>query len=215
VNAAEAATLPECVFTVWANVFAIGGLEAEETLLVHGGSSGIGHMAIQMAKALGAKVIVTVGSQEKAEFCKNLGADSAINYKEKDFVVEVLSLTNQKGVDVVLDMVGGDYVARNIQVLAPFGRHVSIAMQHGSKAQIDLRAIMTKRLVITGSTLRPRPLEVKAHLARQIEEKIWPLIEKNQLKPQVFRVLPLEKAMEAHNLMEKGQHLGKIALTME
>lgn len=203
----EAAALPETVFTVWNNVFLRGQLKPGETLLVHGGSSGIGTTAIQMAKALGAKVFVTAGSDEKCAACLNLGADKAINYKTHDFVKEA------SGVDVILDMVGGDYVPRNLECLNPDGRHVSIASMNGAKAEIDIRTIMQKRLILTGSTLRPRPVAEKEDLARGILETVWPWIEAGKLKPLIHATFPLDQAQKAHDMLESGQIAGKIVLT--
>lgn len=203
----EAAALPETVFTVWNNVFLRGGLKPGETILIHGGASGIGTTAIQMAKAHGARVIVTAGSDEKCAACIKLGADQAVNYKTQDFS-EILS-----GIDVVLDMVGGDYVAKNLKVLHDGGRHVSIATMNGSKAEIDIRLVMQKRLVLTGSTLRNRPVAEKAELARSISETVWPWIETGKVKPAIFRTFPLNQAAQAHATLEAGDHVGKIVLT--
>jgi len=208
----EAAALPECIVTVWANVFEIAALKPGETILVHGGSSGIGTTAIQMAKILGAKIFVTVGSEAKAEACRKLGVDLVINYKTEDFAAAVLSATNNCGVDIVLDMVGGDYLARNLSALAPFGRHVSIATQQGSKANVDLRPIMQKRLIVTGSTLRGRAAEEKARLVQEVEAKVWPWVISGQLKPLIYKVFPIKNATEAHKVMETGAHIGKIVL---
>ena len=205
----EAAALPETVFTVWNNVFVRGNLKAGETILIHGGSSGIGTIAIQMAKTLGAKVIVTAGSDEKCAVCMGLGADKAINYKTHDFVKEAPS------VNVVLDMVGGDYVPRNLECLNTDGRHVSIAFQNGPKTEIDLRVIMQKRIIMTGSTMRLRPVSEKAELARGIRETIWPLIEQGKIKPLIHTILPLADAQKAHDLLESGNVAGKIVLTCE
>lgn len=204
----QAAALPETVFTVWNNVFIRGGLKAGETILIHGGSSGIGTTAIQMAKAIGARVIVTAGSDEKCAACIALGADQAINYKTHDFVSVILD-----GVDLVLDMVGGDYVARNLLVLKPDGCHVSIASMNGSKAEIDIRTIMQKRITLTGSTLRPRPAAEKATLAKGILETVWPWIEQGKLKPVIHTTFPMAEAQKAHDLLESGTITGKIVLT--
>ena len=201
----EAAALPETVFTVWNNVFVRGQLKPGETLLVHGGSSGIGTTAIQMAKALGAHVIVTAGSDEKCAACLKLGADRAINYRSEDF-------STLENIDVVLDMVGGDYVMKNLKVLRAGGRHVSIAAMNGSKAEIDIRTIMQKRLVLTGSTLRPRPVAEKEDLAQGIRKTIWPLIEAGKIRPMIHSVLPLANAQQAHDLLESGSAIGKIVL---
>ena len=209
----EAAGLPETLFTVWANVFAEGRLQPGETLLVHGGSSGIGTMAIQLAKAFGACVLCTVGSPDKAAFCRDLGADLAIDYDATDFVAAVRAY-RPEGVDMVLDMVGGDYVPRNLECLAPHGRHVSIAFQRGQTASVDLAKIMTRRLVLTGSTLRPRGPAEKSVLAASLRREVWPLIEAGRVRPIIHCRLPLDRAAEAHRLMENGAHRGKIVLTV-
>jgi NADPH2:quinone reductase len=209
---AQAATLPETCFTVWANVFDRAGLQAGETLLIHGGSSGIGVTAIQIAKALGARVLVTVGSADKAEACKALGADVAINYREQDFV-EARAATEGRGVDVILDMVAGDYIGRGVQALAEDGRLALIAVQGGVKSEIDAGLVLRKRLTITGSTLRPRSAAFKVQLAQSLRDKVWPLIEAGRIRPVVYRELPAVNAAEAHALMESNQHIGKIVLT--
>ena len=211
---AEAAGLPETFFTVWSNVFDRGGLTAGESFLVHGGSSGIGTTAIQLAKSMGARVFATAGSAEKCEACERLGAERAINYREEDFVPLVKQATDGKGVDVVLDMVGGDYVARNIAAMAADGRLVYIAFLGGSKVEVDLLPLMLKRLTVTGSTLRPRPVAFKAAIARKLEEKVWPLIEAGTLKPVLHQTFPLAEAAAAHRLMESSSHVGKIVLTV-
>jgi len=212
---AEVAALPECIITVWANVFEAAGLKPGETVLVHGGSSGIGTTAIQMIKLHGGKIIVTAGSDEKCAACRKVGADAAINYKDEDFVSAVIRETNQRGVDIVLDMIGGDYVARNLSVLAPFGRHVSISTQQGRVATIDLRDIMQKRLTITGSTLRGRSQEEKACLVKEVEAKVWPWVLSGQLKPLVSHSFPIKKVAEAHKVMESSAHIGKIVLEID
>ena len=209
----EAASLPETFFTVWSNVFERAGLQAGETLLVHGGSSGIGVTAIQLAKALGSKVFVTVGTAAKAEACLKLGADLAINYREQDFVEAVKAATAGRGVNVILDMVAGGYVERNVQSLADDGRMVIIAVQGGIEAKFDASAVLRRRLTISGSTLRPRSLAFKAGLAKALRERVWPLLEARKIEPVVFRCLPAEQAAEAHALMESGQHIGKIVLS--
>jgi NADPH2:quinone reductase len=209
---AQAATLPETCFTVWANVFERAALQPGETLLIHGGSSGIGVTAIQIAKALGARVLVTVGSADKAAACLALGADRAINYREQDFVAEAKAATNGRGVDVILDMVAGDYIARGVQALADDGRLALIAVQGGVKSEIDAGLVLRKRLTITGSTLRPRSAAFKAALARSLRAKVWPLIEAGRIRPVVYRELPAAQAAEAHALMESNQHIGKIVL---
>jgi NADPH:quinone reductase len=211
----EAAGLPETFFTVWSNVFERGRLQPGETLLVQGGSSGIGVTAIQMAKALGARVIVTVGSDAKAQACVDLGADHAINYKTQDFVREIARLTDGRGVDVILDMVAGAYVAREIDSLAEDGRLVIIAVQGGVKAEINAGAVLRRRLTITGSTLRPRPVAFKAALALSLRERVWPLIEAGQIRPVVYQVFPAAEAAQAHALMESNQHIGKLLLSWQ
>ncbi len=216
----EAASLPETFFTVWSNVFDRVDLKAGETLLIQGGSSGIGVTAIQMAKALGATVLVTAGSDEKCAACLSLGADHAINYKTRDFAVEAKRLTGGKGVDVVLDMVAGDYVAREIDCLAEDGRLAIIAVQGGSKSVINTGLVLRKRLTITGSTLRPRSVAFKAGIAHSLRSKVWPLIETGKIKPVIHSVFAADAgqggksgAEQAHVLMESNQHVGKIVLT--
>jgi NADPH2:quinone reductase len=209
----QAASLPETFFTVFSNVFQRGALLSGETLLIQGGSSGIGVTAIQMAKALGAKVIVTAGSDSKCEACLALGADHAINYKNADFVQQVKSLTDGKGVDVILDMVAGSYVAREIECLAEDGRLVIIAVQGGVKAEFNAGMVLRKRLHITGSTLRPRSLEFKTAIAAELREKIWPLLASGAIKPVIHSEFPAADAAKAHVLMESNQHIGKIVLT--
>ncbi len=208
----EAASLMETIVTVWANVFETAGLRKDETILVHGGSSGIGITAIQLAKIFGAKIFVTAGNDEKCFACQSLGADLAINYHDEDFVSAIMTATNKRGVDVVLDMIGGDYVTRNLSVLAPFGRHVSIATQKGSSVTVDMRQIMQKRLTLTGSTLRARPGEEKARLVREVEQNIWPLVEEKRFKSLIYQVVPIKNASEAHKVMESSAHIGKIIL---
>jgi putative PIG3 family NAD(P)H quinone oxidoreductase len=197
---------------VWSNVFDRGRLKAGESILVHGGSSGIGTTAIQLAKAFGARVFTTAGSADKCAACEKLGAERAINYRDEDFVTVVRDLTGGAGVDVILDMVGGDYIARNIKALAPDGRLCQIAFLGGSKAEVDFLPMMLKRLTLTGSTLRPRPVEFKAAIARALEKNVWPLVEKGAVKPVLFKTLPLAQAAEAHRLMESSAHIGKIVL---
>jgi NADPH2:quinone reductase len=208
-----AASLPETFFTVWSNVFDRAGLQAGETLLIQGGTSGIGVTAIQLAKALGAKVIATAGSDEKCAACVALGADHAINYKTQDFVAEAMKLTDGRGVDVVLDMVAGSYVAREIECMAEDGRIVIIAVQGGVKAEINAGLVLRRRLVITGSTLRPRPLAFKTAIAQKLGERVWPLLAQGTIKPVIHSVFEAERAAEAHALMESNQHIGKIVLT--
>jgi NADPH2:quinone reductase len=209
----EAASLPETCFTVWQNVFHIAGLVAGEWLLVQGGSSGIGVTAIQLARARGARVIVTAGSDDKCAACVALGADHAINYRTQDFVAEVLRVTDGRGVDVVLDMVAGDYVGRELKCLADDGRLALIAVQGGVKSEIDAGLVLRKRLAITGSTLRPRPLAYKTELAHALRAQVWPLIEAGAVKPVIHRVFPAAEAAAAHALMESSTHVGKIVLT--
>jgi putative NAD(P)H quinone oxidoreductase, PIG3 family len=210
----QAAALPETFFTVWSNVFDRAHLQPGETLLVHGGTSGIGTTAIQLAKAFNAKVIVSAGSDTKCEFCLQLGADAAINYKEQDYVEEIKRLTGNQGVDVILDMVGGDYFPRNLKCMANDGRLVQIAVQSGPKAEINLLPVMLKRLTITGSTLRARDDAFKAAIAKQLLEKIWPLLASGQIKPIIHSTFALSDAALAHQLMESSQHIGKIILTV-
>lgn len=210
----EAAGLPETFFTVYDNVFTRGRLRPGETLLVHGGSSGIGSTAIQLAKAFGATVYTTAGSQEKCTFCLDLGADAAINYREKDFVAEVKALTQSRGVDVVLDMVGGPYIARNLSILAVEGRLVQIAFLQSSKVELDLMPLMLKRQTITGSTLRARSVPLKKAIADELLAKVWPLLEAGKVRPVVHATFPLEEVRAAHELMESSAHQGKIMLEM-
>ena len=209
----QAASLPETFFTVWSNVFERARLQAGETLLIQGGSSGIGVTAIQMAKALGATVLVTAGSDDKCAACRALGADHAINYKTSDFAEEVNKLTNGKGVNVVLDMVAGSYVAREVQCLAEDGRLVIIAVQGGVKAEFNAGLVLRKRLTITGSTLRPRSLAFKTAIAKALMEKVWPLLASGAIKPVIHSTFAAADAAKAHALMESNQHVGKIVLT--
>jgi NADPH2:quinone reductase len=210
----EAAALPETFFTVWHNVFERGALKSGETLLVHGGSSGIGTTAIQLAKAFGARVITTAGSDAKCEACVKLGADRAVNYKTEDFVAATKAATNGAGADLVLDMVGGDYIERNYEAAAVEGRIVQIAFQGNARANVDFRRIMLKRLTHTGSTLRSRSVEDKATIARAVEEKAWPLLASGRIKPIIYRTFPLIEAAASHTLMESSAHIGKIVLTV-
>ena len=209
----EAASLPETFFTVWSNVFDRAHLQRGETLLVHGGSSGIGVTAIQLAKAAGATVIVTVGSADKAAACRALGADHAIDYKSQDFVAEVLGITGKKGTDVVLDMVAGEYIGRDVKCLAEDGRIVIIAVQGGSQSTVDASLVLRRRLVITGSTLRPRPVAFKAKIAEALRKTAWPWLESGVVKPVIHQVFPAAEAAKAHALMETNQHIGKLVLT--
>ena len=213
-SALEAAGLPENYFTIWNNVFDRAHLAAGETILVHGGSGGIGLAAIQLAKAFGAKVITTVGSAEKAAFCREIGADHAVNYREQDFVAEVATITAKRGVDVVLDVVGGDYFEKNLRCLALEGRLLLIGFLQGSRTTLDFRHVMLRRLTITGSTLRASPTQRKAEIARSLREKVWPLFEAGKLKPVVHRVFALSEAAAAHALMESSTHIGKIMLAV-
>jgi NADPH2:quinone reductase len=210
----EAASLPEAMFTVWSNVFGFGRLQPGETLLVHGGSSGIGVTAIQLAAVLGHTVFATAGSAEKCRFCESLGARRAIDYKSEDFVAAIAAATGGRGVDVVLDMVGGSYVSRNLQALAPEGRLVMIATQGGVKGEIDVLRIMQQRLVITGSTLRPRPAQFKRALRDQLVAKVWPLLAAGRIRPVIDSVFALAEAGRAHARMENGEHKGKIILDL-
>lgn len=208
----EAAALPETFFTVWSNVFDRAGLKPGETLLIQGGTSGIGVTAIQLAKALGATVIATAGSDAKCEACLALGADHAIAYRRQDFSAEALRLTGGRGVDVVLDMVAGDYVAREVQCLAEDGRLVIIAVQGGVNAAFDASLVLRRRLVITGSTLRPRPVAFKAAIAAALRERVWPLLSAGQIRPVIYRTFAASQAAQAHALMESNEHIGKIVL---
>ena len=209
----QAASLPETFFTVWSNVFERAYLQPGESLLIQGGSSGIGVTAVQIAKALGATVLVTAGSDEKCAACIALGADHAINYKTSDFAEDVNRLTNGNGVDVILDMVGGSYVAREVGCLAEDGRLVIIAVQGGVKAEFNAGLVLRKRLTLTGSTLRPRSLKFKAGIAAALKEKVWPLIASRAIKPVIHSTFPAADAAKAHTLMESNQHIGKIVLT--
>ena len=208
----EAATLPETYFTVWSNVFQRARLSDGESLLVQGGSSGIGVTAIQLAKALGHRVFATAGTDDKCRAVEQLGAERGINYRDEDFVAVIKELTNGKGVDVVLDMVAGDYVTREVDCLADDGRIVIIALLGGARADVDLNQVLRRRLTITGSTLRPRPVAFKAAIARELREQAWPLFAQGKIKPVVHAVFPLAQAAEAHALMESSTHVGKIVL---
>ncbi|MEI6559785.1 MAG: NAD(P)H-quinone oxidoreductase [Rhodospirillaceae bacterium] len=211
-DAVRAAALPETFFTVWHNVFERGALRSGESLLVHGGSSGIGTTAIQLGRAFGARVFTTAGSAEKCRACEDLGAFRAIDYSREDFVAVIREATGRKGVDVILDMVGGDYVARNLEILAADGRHVSIAFLKGPKVALNLMPVMLKRQTLTGSTLRPRPVAEKARIAGALREKVWPLLESGAVTVVLNRTFPLAAAAEAHRLMESSAHIGKIVL---
>jgi NADPH2:quinone reductase len=208
----EAASLPETFFTVWSNVFDRARLSTGETLLVQGGTSGIGVTAIQLAKALGHRVFATAGSEDKARACEALGAERGINYRTEDFADVVKAATGGKGVDVILDMVSGDYVPREINCLADDGRLVTIALLGGSKANVDFSQILRRRLTLTGSTLRPRSVEFKAEIVSKLRQHVWPLLESGAIKPVIYKVFPLEEAVQAHSLMESSTHVGKIML---
>ncbi len=211
---AQAAALPETVLTVWANVVERGRLQAGETLLVHGGTSGIGVAAIQIAKALGARVFCTVGTPEKAGAAQKLGADAAIDYRRRDFMVEVSKLTEGRGVDVILDMVGGPYIERNLRSLALEGRLVQIAFMQTAKVEVDWMPLMLRRLTFTGSTLRARSAEEKARLSRAVQDNVWPMVEDGRVQAVIDRVFPLDSAAEAHRRMESSDHVGKILLAV-
>ncbi|PKU26367.1 NAD(P)H-quinone oxidoreductase [Telmatospirillum siberiense] len=213
-TAVQAAALPETFCTVWHNVFQRGALKKGESLLVHGGSSGIGTTAIQLAKAFGSTVYTTAGGGAKCQACLDLGADRAIDYKSEDFVQVIAEATGGRGVDVILDMVGGTYLNRNIKCLAPDGRHVSIAFLEGSKAEVNFLPVMVKRLVLTGSTLRPRSVPEKAAIAGALRANVWPLLDQGRLAPAIFATFPLHQAEDAHRLMESSAHIGKIVLAL-
>jgi putative PIG3 family NAD(P)H quinone oxidoreductase len=211
----EAAAIPETLFTVWSNLFQRGGAKAGDKVLVHGGAGGIGVMAILLGELFGLEIIVTAGSDAKCQRALEIGAVHAINYRNEDFVEEVKQITGGKGVDIVLDMVGGDYVARNLACLTEEGRHISIAMQRGPIAEISIWTVMARRLTLTGSTLRARPVEYKSAVADDIRTKVWPHVEAGRLKPVIDSVFPLEAAADAHRLMESGGHVGKIVLEVQ
>ena len=211
----EAAALPETCFTVWTNVFDRAGLQPGESLLVHGGSSGIGTTAIQLANALGSRVFATAGSDEKCQACAKLGAEIAVNYRTQDYLEVLSAATDKKGVNVILDMVGGDYISRNIKLAAMDGRIVNVAFLQGSKAEVDFMPVLLKRLTLTASTLRPQPTAAKAAIARSLQNKLWPLIEGGQFKPVIYKTFPLSDAAEAHRLMESSTHIGKIMLVVD
>jgi putative PIG3 family NAD(P)H quinone oxidoreductase len=212
VELVAAAAIPETLFTVWTNMFDRGRLKSGETALVHGGSSGIGTTAIQLAVARGARVFATAGSDEKCRACERLGASRAINYRQDDFVEQVRALTGGRGVDLILDMVGGEYVARNLAALAVEGRLVQIGLMGGEAAPIDFRRILGQRLTITGSTLRPRSVAEKGAIADALRQEVWPLLEQGRVKPIIYRTFPLKEAAAAHRLMESSEHIGKIVL---
>ncbi|HUI16898.1 MAG TPA: NAD(P)H-quinone oxidoreductase [Alphaproteobacteria bacterium] len=209
----EAAAIPETFFTVWTNVFERGGLKAGESFLVHGGASGIGTSAIQLARARGARVFASASGAEKCKACEALGAEKCVDYKSEDFVELLTKATGGKGVDVILDMVGGDYTARNLKLLAPDGRLVQIAFLRGAKVEIDLAPLMLKRLTLTGSTLRARSIAEKGRIAAALRREVWPLFEAGKLKPMIYKTFPLKEAAAAHRLMESNAHIGKIVLT--
>ncbi|MEH6728831.1 MAG: NAD(P)H-quinone oxidoreductase, partial [Hyphomicrobiales bacterium] len=211
----QAAALPETFFTVWTNVFQRGALQSGETLLIHGGSSGIGTTAIQIAKARGAMVIATAGSDEKCEACKTLGADHVINYQSTDYVDAVKDITGGAGANVILDMVGGDYIERNYRAAAVEGRIIQIAFLNGAIAEVDFTRLMIKRLTHTGSTLRPQSVEAKARIAQELENEVWPLIADGTITPRIDKVFKFEEAAEAHAFMESGVHIGKIVLSLD
>lgn len=213
-NMIQAAALPETYFTVWSNVFDRASLRNGETILIHGGTSGIGTTAIQMVKLFGGNVITTSGSDEKCDYCRKLGADYAINYKTSDFLENVMEITNNKGVDVVLDMVAGEYMAKNIKALSPDGRLVIIAVQGGPKVGFNILPVMLKRLTITGSTLRPRDNAFKAAIATNLEKHIWPLLDSGRISPVINKTYPLESVADAHHYLESGEHIGKVILTL-
>jgi len=214
VDVTSAAAIPETFFTVWTNVFERGRLRASETILIHGGASGIGTTAIQLARAFGARAFATAGTAEKCEACERLGAERAINYRESDFVAVVRQLTADRGVDVVLDMVGGEYFPRNLEALAMDGRLVEIATQRGAKAEINIASVMQRRLTITGSTLRARSVADKGLIAKAVKRNVWPLLERGVVRPVVYKIFPLERAADAHRMMEAGEHIGKLVLTV-
>ncbi len=208
----HAAGVPETFFTVWTNVFERGQLKPNETFLVHGGSSGIGTTSIQLGKAFGAKVYTTAGTNEKCEYCKKLGADASINYNENDFESEIKTLTENRGVDLILDMVGGSYFPKNIKILASQGRLLQIALMQGYKAEVDIRPLLMKRVTLTGSTLRPRSVQEKSEIARELKKEVWPLLDSGTIRPIIFKTFPLKNASDAHRLMESSNHIGKILL---
>ncbi|WP_272581677.1 NAD(P)H-quinone oxidoreductase [Providencia sp. PROV269] len=208
----EGAAIPENFFTVWANVFQIGKLKKDETVLIHGGTSGIGSVAIMLAKAFGATVITTVGSEDKAEVAKSLGADCAVNYRKDDFVEATLNYTSSRGVDMVVDIIGGDYVAKNYQVAAKFGRIIQIGMMKGNPKELNMMPLMVKRLTHTGSTMRSRTIEEKVLIAQELKEQVWGMLQKGEIKPVINKCYPLDQVKEAHEYMESGDLVGKIVL---
>lgn len=210
----EAASLPETLFTVWANVFQLGSFKPGDTVLIHGGTSGIGVTAVQLARAFGGRVFATAGSREKATACEALGAERGVDYRAEDFVAVLREETGGAGVDLILDMVGGDYLARNIEAAAVGGRIVSIAALNGGDPPLPIFRMMAKRLTLTGSTLRPRSVAEKGEVAAELRKRVWPLLEDGRFRPQVFRTFPLEAAADAHRLMERSEHVGKLVLTV-
>lgn len=213
-SAVEASAIPETYFTVWTNLFQRGRLQRGESVLIHGGTSGIGSTAIQLARTFGATPYATAGSDEKCEACRRIGALEAINYRTEDFVERLRALTATEGVDVVLDIIGGDYLTRNIACLRLHGRLVQVGLIGGAKSQIDLRPLLNNRLTVTGSTLRPRTVEEKGAIARELEEHVWPLLERGEVRPLVHKTLPLAQASDAHRLLESGDVIGKVVLTV-
>lgn len=207
-----AAALPEVIFTVWNNIFDIGKFKPGDSVLVHGGSSGIGTMAIQMVRSMGGKIIITAGSKEKCDACTNLGANLAINYKEQDYLEAVKDYTEGKGVDIILDMVGGEYIERDTKIMAYGARHINIAFMGGRTGKVDIARIMLKRLIFTGSTLRAQSNEEKARLGKDIEKNIWPFVIDQKIKPVIYKTFPMTDASKAHQCLEDGQHIGKILL---
>ncbi|RBM08061.1 NAD(P)H-quinone oxidoreductase [Novacetimonas cocois] len=215
-DALHAAALPETFFTVWSNIFMTASMRAGDRVLIHGGSSGIGTVAIQLVRQMGGIAYVTAGTPEKTELCTAIGADAAINYRTEDFVARIAELTDGKGVNIILDMIGGSYLERNLKCLAPEGRLVIIALQGGARAEnVGLARIMTRRLVVTGTTLRPRSSAYKAEIARQLEQHVWPLLEKKAVRPLIHATFPLARVVDAHKLMENGTHSGKILLNLQ
>lgn len=214
VDTMSAAGMPETFFTVWTNVFERGRLRAGESFLVHGGASGIGTTAIQMARAFGAQVFATAGTDDKCAACERLGAERAVNYKTEDFASVLMSLTGGSGIDVILDMVGAPYFGRNVELLAVEGRLLQIAVLHGAKAEVNLVRVLRQRITITGSTLRSRTVDEKGAIAEAVEKAVWPLVEAGKIRPVIYAAFPLKRAAEAHRLLESGSHIGKIVLTV-
>lgn len=211
----EAAAIPESFFTVWANMFQLGKLQAGETVLIHGGTSGIGSVAIMLAKAFGAQVITTVGSAEKVQIAQSIGADHAINYHDEDFVTRTLALTRDKGVNMVIDLIGGDYIAKNYAVAAKFGRIIQIGMMKGNPQNLNMMPLMVKRLTHTGSTMRSRNIQEKSQIAQQIKQQVWPLVQQGKIQPIINKTYPLDQAADAHRFMESGDLIGKIVLVVD